>query len=547
MDSIRSNSTFSTWIDAASARPVSVITFLLFVGFTLLRLPFRSHFPVNWDAVQLALGTQSFNLHHHQPHPPGYVGFIGLGRLVNFFTGDPNTSLTILSIIGGSLAPALLFIFAMRFMSRGYALLTAILFGLSPLIWYYSEVALTYAAEAAVGIAFLAVAHRAMRNGSTRDLIVATILLSAVGSLRQSAMLFLIPVWLYVVWQYPWSARIRSVVVMGITSALWVGPLLWLSGGPAAYMRESRALANLIGGQTSILSMNFEGIQANVNYIVAGVLIGVNVGLLIVAAALLSGVRPLKRFSKQDRIFLGLWIAPALAIFLLGHTGQLGYILLLLPALFILTGVCLEQLSIVSIRNRSVYQRALVVAGTAIFALVSTIAFTSGPGMAYSWARPAEGEQVSSTARHLLQYDIESSNDHWRSFNELVRGYDPERTVLLTTIGGPKASGSFRHASYLLPEYRVHGLGHDIADGSFGYLFTAQNGVSDYSVAGLETSLPWLPIESGARWVIIPDTEIVSRLGPGIDQRTITLSSGAEVVIAYIPPRTAITLDAGTE
>lgn len=542
MNSTRSEKLRTNAVRNLQLTSVPVISALLFIGFTLLRLPFRSHFPVNWDAVQLALGTQSFDLHHHQPHPPGYIGFIGLGRLMNQVTGDPNTSLTILSIIGGSLAPALLYIFARRFMSNGFAVLTAVLFGISPLIWYYSEVALTYAAEAAVGMAFLAMAHRGMKSVSTRDLLAATVLLSLVGALRQSAMLFLIPVWLYVVWQYPWRERIRSVGVMGVASLLWVGPLLWFSGGPATYIRESRALADLIGGQTSILSMNLAGLGMNVNYVVAGVLLGVNVGLLVIAVALVAGIRPLQRLDRKDRIFFGLWVVPALLTFILGHTGQLGYILLVLPSLFIIAGISIEELSRIAVRNRSTLQRSLVVTGVAMFALISTYSFAGLPSAAYSWARPNAGEQESSTARHLLQYDIESNDGHWRSFAELVRAYDPERTVVLTTIGGPRVSGSFRHASYLLPEYTVHGLGRDI-DGSFGYLFTAHDGESDYSVAGLETALPWLPIESGAHWVIIPDGEIVPRLGPGIAKSTITLESGSQVVIAYLPPQTAVMLD----
>lgn len=520
----------------------TIISALLFIGFALLRLPFLSHYPVNWDAVQLALGTQSFDLHHHQPHPPGYIGFIGLGRLINFFTHDPNLSLTILSIIGGSLAPALLFLFASRFMSRGYALLTAIMFGLSPLVWYYSEVALTYAAEVAAGVAFLAMAHRSMRRMSLRDLIIATLLLSVLGSLRQSAMLFLVPVWLYVVWQFPWTGRIKATVVMGVSTLLWVVPLLWLSGGLGPYVKESRALADLIGGQTSILSMNFSGLKMNVEFVLAGIVLGVNIGLIIVAVALLSGVRPLQRLRRQEKIFFALWVGPALITFIIGHTGQLGYILLLLPALFLLVGVCLEALAKQVTVSGSPLRQGLLAGGITIFAVTSTLGFVALPGKAYDWVRPGGDIEVSRRAQHLRQYDIATSDAHWKSISDLVRNFDPERTVVLTTIGGPRVSGSFRHMSYLLPEYRVYGLGLDI-EGSFGYLFTARNGHSDYSVEGLSTASPWLPISGDWRWIIIPDLEILSQIDPTINREPITLEDGTQVVIAYAPPRTAFNFD----
>jgi hypothetical protein len=513
-----------------------IISGLIFLGFLLLRLPFRSHYPVNWDAVQLALGTQSFDLVHHQPHPPGYIGFIGLGWLMNHITGDPNTSLTILSMVAGSLAPALLYSLALRFMSHGYALVTAALFGLSPLVWYYSEVALTYAAEAAAGIAFLAFAHRGLKQVSTRDLIVAAVLLSVLGSLRQSAMLFLIPVWLYAAWQFPWRVRIGSAAVLGVTSLLWVVPLLWLSGGPNIYMKESRALANVIGA--SALSLNVTGLQMNVTYVLAGILVGANVGLLIVATALLAGVRPLKALDRKDKLFFLLWVLPAMITFILGHTGQLGYILLLLPALFLLVGVSLQGLSRVTRPARLNLQRPLLVTTVALFALTSAFGFLALPGAAYARYHPQNAALESDAARHLRQYDLGTSDAHWRSLAQLVSRYDPETTVVLTTVGGPRISGSFRHVSYLLPEYRVYGLGMD-TDGSFGYMFTAQYGQSDYSVEGLSSATPWLPLGHNTLRVIIPDPEILSRIDPRIARQSVTLPSGSDVVIAFIPRGTA--------
>ncbi|CAN5617991.1 hypothetical protein BH24CHL1_BH24CHL1_05690 [soil metagenome] len=515
-----------------------IISGLIFLGFLMLRLPFRSHYPANWDAVQLALGTQAFDLHHHQPHPPGYIGFIGLGWLMNHITGDPNTSLTILSMVAGSLAPALLYLFALRFMSRGYALVTAALFGLSPLVWYYSEVALTYAAEAAAGIAFLAFAHRGLKQVSTRDLIVAAVLLSVLGSLRQSAMLFLIPVWLYAAWQFPWRVRIGSAAVLGVTSLLWVVPLLWLSGGPNIYMEESRALANVIGA--SALSLNVTGLQMNVTFVIAGILIGANAGLLIAVAARLAGVRPLKDLDRKDKLFFLLWVLPAMVTFILGHTGQLGYILLLLPALFLLAGVSLEGLSRVTRPARLNVRRPLLVISVTLFAAASAFGFLALPGAAYTHFQSRDTTSESNIARHLRQYDLKTSDAHWEGLAHLIGRYDPRTTVVLTTVGGPRISGSFRHVSYLLPEYRVYGLGMD-TDGSFGYMFTAQHGRSDYSVEGLASAAPWLPFGHNTLRVIIPDSEILSRLDPRIARQNVTLPSGANVVIAFIPSGTAFT------
>ncbi len=514
-----------------------VVTALLFFGFVLLRLPFRAHFPVNWDAVQLALGTQSFDLHHHQPHPPGYIGFIGLGRLMNHLTGDPVFSLTLLSIVAGALAPAMFYWYSRNWLQHRSAILTAVLFGLSPLVWYYSSVALSYAAELAAGMALMLVAHRSIRRVSMRDLLIATLLLSLLGSLRQSAMLFLVPVWLYCLWHFPWRARISAASLMGGLSLLWVAPLIWLSGGPAAYLRESRALADLIGGQTSILAMNFSGLQMNVWYVAVGLLAGLHVGLLVIGISLLAGCRPIQRLGVQDRRFFAIWSLPALLTFLLGHTGQLGYVLLLLPPLFLILGLSIEDLA----TSPSLSVRRMATSSTLAIAAVSVLMFAMLPGLAYSWARPDPGERESWFARHSRQYDLPVSDSHWSSMVDLVQRFDPEHTVILTTVGGPRASGSFRHASYLLPEYQVYGLGVDTT-GTFGTLFAARNGQSDYSVDGLHNARPWLRIDREARWVIIPDIEILEWINPDLELHTIILAGGTEAAIGYIRPESAITI-----
>ena len=46
---------------------------VLFVLSLLLRVPFVTGTLVNWDAVQFALATRSFDLERHQPHLPGYI------------------------------------------------------------------------------------------------------------------------------------------------------------------------------------------------------------------------------------------------------------------------------------------------------------------------------------------------------------------------------------------------------------------------------------------------------------------------------------------
>jgi hypothetical protein len=49
----------------------------------LSRLPFRTRMLYSWDAVQFAPALREYDVVKHQPHPPGYILYVGLGRLVD--------------------------------------------------------------------------------------------------------------------------------------------------------------------------------------------------------------------------------------------------------------------------------------------------------------------------------------------------------------------------------------------------------------------------------------------------------------------------------
>ena len=70
--------------------------FLVTLG---LRLPFRSQYAYYWDTAQFALAVRGFSVALHHPHPPGYLLYVMLARLVNRLAGDPHASLVWLSVM----------------------------------------------------------------------------------------------------------------------------------------------------------------------------------------------------------------------------------------------------------------------------------------------------------------------------------------------------------------------------------------------------------------------------------------------------------------
>jgi hypothetical protein len=264
----------------------------------------------------------------------------------------------------------------------------------------------------------------------------------------------------------------------------------------------------------------------------------------------------------RHRVFFLLWIVPVLLTYLLLHTGQLGYVLMLLPPVFLLIGTTLsgmcEGRPAMSLRAAAAggkrllarhYATAIIVA---VLAAGNVSAFFFLPRVVQAFANAEEpgaergglldafqllrlegnGSGMSDRAR---QYNLHLNDIHWHSIVELVRDADPYQTAVLTA---PNWEGSFRHLTYYLPEYRVYGIGNDL-HGSYGLLFTAYQGTSDYAIKGLERARPELPLPPQVTTLIIPDQEVFRRIR-GVDTIHMTVQGGAEVAIALVRPGTTL-------
>src|SRR5437773_3092377 len=147
-------------------------------------LYFFTHTPAldEIDAVQFAMGVRSFDLWHHQPHPPGYPLFIFLGWLgTKLFHVGTESSLYCASALGGGLFVAAWFsIIRLQFSERlAWWIATCLL--ITPVVWMTASKVLTdmlaaglMSAELLAAICFL--------GQKKRSLIVLTALLGAAAA-----------------------------------------------------------------------------------------------------------------------------------------------------------------------------------------------------------------------------------------------------------------------------------------------------------------------------------------------------------------------------
>lgn len=537
------------WIASWSDRRTAVVLAVLAVG---LRLPFRAEFLTNWDSVNFALGIGGFDLATHQPHPPGYLGWVGLSRLATAITSDPNAAMTLLSAIAGGIATALVHQLARRFVDRQAAVIAAVLFATAPLIWYYSVVSLSYMTTGAVALALFLLLVIALQQRSLRHLLLAGVALAIVGALRPTDEALLFPAWAVVTMTFGWRDRIRAAVVMGATSLLWVVPLVWLSGGLSAFTSEGGQVAGLAGGRTWILGGNLAGMGQNLGMVAAGMALALFGGLAVLVVARVLGIRPFGGLPRATQWLLLAWTVPATVVYLLIHTGQLGYVILLLPAAYVGVARALPALPAAvrdRVRTRSpsfgipragIVVTALVAANTLAFLVLPTAGLQVLEFQAAAAARPGHPPHSASLDR-TRQYNVAANDAHWQQLTALIEHYDPETTAV---VGETTSAGSFRHLSYYADGYDVYGLGWDLT-GRLGYLFHAYDRQTTYSVGGLAHAAEALLLPAEVRRVIIPDAALLERLAPPALATTdlLQLEDGTEVAVITSREALAIKVD----
>jgi hypothetical protein len=301
------------------------------------RLPLRSAYLFHWDSVNFAASMTHYDVRLHQPHPPGYVLYSLLGKLVLPLAGDANASLVWLSLAGGVLGIAAMYLLGLAVAGRAAALVAALLTLSSPLHWFYSEVALTYGLEYAM-VTVVALLCYLQLMGAARLWIWTAALLGLVGGVRQNDLIFLAPLWALSLAPLGWPRRLGSLAVLGAVTLAWLLPMAALSGGLEGYLLATGAQGTAIARESpfaSVVQLALNGARMAL-YVGYGLLLGV---LALGAGAVLIA-RRWRELSRDRRTwFFALWIAPAFGFYLLFHIRQHGHIFTFLPALVLLTAM----------------------------------------------------------------------------------------------------------------------------------------------------------------------------------------------------------------
>ncbi|MEO8259315.1 MAG: hypothetical protein ABI868_18355 [Acidobacteriota bacterium] len=209
------------------------------VVFLALHLPFLPHSLEDLDSINFALGLRDFDVARHQPHPPGYPVYIAIGKAVHAIVPDEGRALAVVSVGGGTLGLfALIALFARidRQLADRWSVTAALVTVTSPLYWFTSVRPLSDMPGLAVATAVQAYTLSAT---GPPQILIASVLAGLACGLRSQAAWLTVPLLAFVALRRPAAGRVRLgaglLAGFGVGCAIWVVPLVVLSGGPAAY------------------------------------------------------------------------------------------------------------------------------------------------------------------------------------------------------------------------------------------------------------------------------------------------------------------------
>jgi 4-amino-4-deoxy-L-arabinose transferase-like glycosyltransferase len=337
----------------------------------LTRLPFRGAMLYHWDSINFARALDRFDVAAAQPHIPGYLLYVLIGRATRWMLGDAQGALVAIAIVGSGLATAMLYVLASEMFDRRVGLIAALGFASSPLFWFYGEIALPHAFDAFLIVSAVWLAWRII-EGAHHLILVLAVWLALTGAIRPQSETFLMPLTLYAVARMGWTPHLPLALALWIGCNLaWLLPLLSLSGGAAAYAETSRVFYARFSDSTTLWTGGLWGLRRNAlklgMYTAYGWSLGAVALLLLARPRVRRGWRAWIRDARAH--VLGLWMLPALGVYLFVHMGQQGLVLAFLPALWLISALLVRTLPAVI---AAVVAAFIITANAALFLLAPT-------------------------------------------------------------------------------------------------------------------------------------------------------------------------------
>jgi hypothetical protein len=297
------------------------------------RWPFRSQTLFSWDSANFALALDKIDIAAHRPHPPGYLGYVFAGRVLEYIFPDPNTALVVWNMIATAMAAVVLALFAYEAADPDRRTLTSIaataVLLTSPLVWFYGEVAEIYPSELLFATLVGYTAWRAAR-GNDRAIYACVVALALTVAFKVVTAMLMFPVVVFAWTRVSSTARRRSLTFVAAAAVIVI--LTFLAIQPDLFAVTSRLLQSSdwsIWLPRTDADNLFRVLNRNLrNTLMAAIL---SVGVVNVVALAVWAVRDRRLPSGVDRGLAWAWALPILLFCGVLVIAKPGYLFPFLP------------------------------------------------------------------------------------------------------------------------------------------------------------------------------------------------------------------------
>lgn len=527
----------------------------------ITRLPFTSKFLYEWDSVNYSLAFENYNILQQQPHPPGYLLYVALGKAVNYIFNDPNTSLTFLSMVFSVLTVILAYFMAKEIFSRKIGIISALLLIFNPFIWFYGEIASIYIFEAFFSI-LIAYSSYKLFKGNEKFIYISAFVLGLSGGFRTDIIEFMLPLWIFCIWKarISYTRIVKGLLTFIFSIVLWLVPAIILTGGLEKYI-HILGYTSESASYTSILFGASIGQQLqNTGVCIIWSLVGLTfVGILITAIYLIHHRRNLKSnalnyIKKPLTIFFLLWIAPSFLFYLLIYIVKPGYLLTTLPAVMILLSYVISLISSdIHLKFPKIQVKHVLGFILLIYIISNTIYFVYPFDLHNSqiWETPSDkmgtDQKIWFGIDVGLLYDsakINANDENTQLHIEKILNIsdsDPQSTVIvIRDITREDEGFNWRKAMYYLSNYDVYYLFDHENSGIDGNVSVWHGKDHSYNIS--KASVEDIKLNSSTTkivWVMNNETSFYQEVKDRFGVNEINLSNGMKLYYSYVGNQTS--------
>ena len=259
----------------ARATTVVVLSLLAFVAL-VVRIAFDVDGALDTDTISFGLAAFHFDILQHQPHPPGYPGYVVYLKVIHLvarWLGPLEVAKWGSRIAGAASVPAAYWACRrLLWLGEPRALCSAGFVVVSPVLWYYGADGQAHAAEALLALVLLGAVAAARSGGpaSLRRVLLVVAAFGLAGSIRPTIPTLLSPLLVWLLWGRPLRDWAAGALAGAISVAVWFVPLVLVTGGWDLYRRAGNEVHELFVATFSILGERVTVARAARNVSFAG-------------------------------------------------------------------------------------------------------------------------------------------------------------------------------------------------------------------------------------------------------------------------------------